>query len=155
MSHSIYDLVDVITGDRILASLKHAQDTNALVRFDVHVNKTPHKVDEDVELIWEVTDGDYLANKDNTLGYGIDYITAIFACVVTKSEATLHSKQAVLTGFDSIKVEVDTQSIEGDLYLRDTTNLSLNDFKQTLEQVEIKQILEDWLQPTLCFPKSK
>lgn len=155
MSHSIYDLADIITGDRVLASLKHAQDTNALVRFDVHANKTAHKVDEDVELMWEVTDGDYLSDKDNTLGYGIDYITAIFTCVVTKSDTTLHSKQAVLTGIDGIKVEVDTQSIEGDLYLRDTTNLSLNDFKQTLEQVEVKQALEDWLQPTLCFPKSK
>ena len=72
MSHSIYDLVDIITGDRVLASLKHAQDTNALVRLDVHANKTSQKVAEDVELMWEVTDGDYLADKDNTLGYGID-----------------------------------------------------------------------------------
>ena len=75
--------------------------------------------------------------------------------MVRKSETTLHSKQAVLIGFNGIKVEVDTQSIEGDLYLRDTTNLSANDFKQALEQVEIKQASEDWLQPTLCFPKSK
>lgn len=155
MSYSIYDLVDIITEDRILASLKHAQDTNALLRLDIHINQAADNIGEDIELMWEVTDGDYLADTDNTLGYRIDYITAMFDCEITKSEAVIDLKQAKLVGFSSIKVEVDAQSVEGDLYLSSTLKLDLNSFRQTLEQVEIKQASEGWAQPRLCFPSSE
>lgn len=155
MSYSIYDLVDIMTEDRILASLKHAQDTNALLRLDIHVNQAANNVGEDIELMWEVTDGDWLADKDNALGYRIDYITAIFDCVITKSETVIDSKQAMLVGFSGIKVEVDTQSVEGDLYLSDTLKLDLNNFRQSLEKVEKKQTSEGWIQPKLCFPSSE
>lgn len=51
MSNSIYDLTDIFTKDRVLASLKHAQDTNALLRLDIHTNKTTKNIGEDIELL--------------------------------------------------------------------------------------------------------
>lgn len=151
MDNNIYDLTDIFTKDRILTSLKHAQDANALLRFDVHVNKSGSNIDEDIELLWEVVEGDYLANKDNTLGYQIDYITAIFRCDVVKTKTADFSEQAVLIGLSSVKVETDMQSIEGDLYLPNVLSLSVDDFRQTLERLEKKQNAQGWVQPALCF----
>lgn len=151
MSNSIYDLTDIFTKDRVLASLKHAQDTDALLRLDIHTNKATKNTGEDVELLWEVTEGDYLADKSNTLGYGVDYITAIFECDYTESEIKTPSYQAALISLDSIKVETDAQSIEGDLYLPKSLDLSIDDFRQVLGRLEAKQNAEGWLQPPLGF----
>lgn len=86
-------------------------------------------------LSWTLDESSYLANKDNTAGYQLNHITAMFDCSVgtTSEVATVKVK-----AFMELEVEHDDSisGVDGEFYVRNNEHLIIEakDFDEILKK---------------------
>lgn len=140
MTDNVFDLKEVITFEKVCESLANTDKAGGFIRVDFP--PTPTGMNPTVEVLWEVSGGDFLFKEDNTLGYCVNHLTAVFVAEPTDTTATIALKTLV-----SVKVEASANGSDGDLRLQFDADSAL--FDDLVLRAADSQKRQGWDQPNL------
>ena len=86
-------------------------------------------------LSWSLDEPSYLANKENTAGYQLSHVTAMFDCTVDSTSDVTTIK---VTAFKELEIEYDdsVSGVDGEFYMRNNEHLAIevNDFDEVFKK---------------------